>query len=194
MSVDRHVILWVYPRTNKLDEVMGLSILENSFGVFLRDKLEAYYNLFDEAPMACDYMAVYNQRSAAYALKKEFEYYAFENNEVILFTENVNFDTLNLEVLSAQIDATHYEMVSRNEDHMSSSIYLVYTVKEPVSASIAHKIKRFKYYKSFKWGLEGWLNVGLIVINESTGEGIANRYGKKEMKRLLNLYSKFKEN
>ncbi|MDK2866790.1 MAG: hypothetical protein PWP51_781 [Clostridiales bacterium] len=173
---------------------MGLTYTEISFGAYLRDKLEAYYNLFDEAPMACDFMAVYNQRNAAFALKKEFEYYAFENNEVILYTECDDMQSVDIDILSAQIDATHHEMVGRNEDHMSSSIYLVYTVKAFPDEEMIKKIKRFRYYKSFRWGLEGWLNVGLIVINEVSGEGISNRFGKKEMKRLLNLFGKFKQN
>lgn len=144
--------------------------------------------------MACDFMAVFNQRNSAYALKKDFEYYAFENNEVILFTACRDVTCIDVDMLTAQIDATHQEMVGRNEDHMSSSIYLVYTVKTPVDKEMTKRVKRFKYYKSFKWGLEGWLNVGLIVINEQTGEGIANRHGKKELKRLLNLFEHFRNN
>lgn len=167
---------------------------DTGFGAFLRNKLEAYYNLFDEAPMACDYMAVYNQRNAAYAIKKDFEYYAFENNEVVLFTACKDLSALDFDVLSAQIDATHHEMVGKNEDHMSSSIYLVYSVTEPIDKETEKLVKRFKYYKSFKWGLEGWLNVGLVVINETSGVGISNRYGKKELKRMMKLFEKYKEN
>jgi len=171
-----------------------LTDIEQDFSHYLKEKLSAYYNIFEEAPMACDFMAVFNQRNAAYALKKDFEYYAFENNEVILYTASANIENLDLDMLTAQIDATHHEMIERSEEHMSSSIYLVYTVTEPLSKDIMKRIKKFKYYKSFKWGLEGWLNVGLIVINQTTGESVSNRYGKKELERLLKLYKHYHNN
>jgi hypothetical protein len=171
-----------------------LTDTEHNFSHYLREKLSAYYNIFEEAPMACDFMAVFNQRNAAYALKKDFEYYAFENNEVILYTESKDIETLDFDMLTAQIDATHHEMIRKNDDHMSSSIYLVYTVTEPLSKEIIKSIKKFKYYKSFKWGLEGWLNVGLVVINQTSGEGVSNRYGKKELERLLKLYRHYHNN
>gem|GEM_PF-1120393 len=171
-----------------------MTYAEQNFKSYLKEKLSAYYNIFDEAPMACDFMAVFSQRNAAYALKKDFEYYAFENNEVILYTACSNLDALKIDMLTAQIDATHHEMVSRTDEHMSSTIYIVYTVTEPLTKEMIHKIKKFRYYKSFKWGLEGWLNVGLVVIDQTSGKGFSNRYGKKELGRLLKLYMHYHEN
>ncbi len=161
------------------------------FGPFLKESLSTYYDILSPQKCACDFIAKYNERNCAYAIKKEIEYYAFENNEVI-FYEKVN--TLTLDKVNAIKEVfykKHGEFVAASSDHMATSMYYVIEVDLPQHSEIIRAIKRFRFYKSFKFGLEGWVNGSIILIDTTTQKGFSNPFGKKELKRLLKLHGKF---
>ncbi|GAU75810.1 hypothetical protein [Fusibacter sp. 3D3] len=169
-------------------ETMARSI---GFGPFLKESLGTYYDILSSQKYACDFIARYNERNCAYALKKEMEYYAFENNEV-LFYEKVDELTLEkIEVIKDLFQKKHVDFVAESKDHMATSMYYVIEVDLPQHSEIISAIKRFRFYKSFKFGLEGWVNGSIILIDTTTQKGVSNPFGKKELKRLLKLHGKF---
>lgn len=161
------------------------------FGPFLKESLSAYYDIIAPKKCACDFVAKYNERNSAYAIIRENEYYAFENNEVI-FYERVNELTVDkIQTIKTFFESHHAEYVDLNKDHMATSLYYVIEVDLPQDNDIVRAIKKFKFYKSFKFGLEGWVNGSIILIDTTRQKGVSNAFGKKECKRLLKLHGKF---
>ena len=163
------------------------------FGPFLKESLSAYYDILSPKKGACDFIAKYNERNSAYALKKEIEYYAFENNEVIFYEKVNELDMAKIDEIKAMFQSKHKEYVASSKDHMATSMYYVIEVDLPQHSNIISAIKRFRFYKSFKFGLEGWVNGSIFLIDTTTQKGYSNPYGKKELKRLLKLHNKFLE-
>lgn len=155
----------------------------------LRRKLETYYNLEDNFFIAgkdFNFIARYNQRNSKYILHKKIELYAFENNEYILYKKlDKGFAEETLNEIKNLINNHYSQIIDVNDEHMSSTIIFIFETDLPTNKKLINSIKKFNFYKSFKFGLKGWINVGLVLINPDNKEGLSNKYAKKELKKIL---------
>ncbi|MCT4565812.1 MAG: hypothetical protein N4A68_16060 [Maledivibacter sp.] len=155
----------------------------------LRKKLEAYYNLENDISIGgkhFNFLACYNQRNSKYVVKKEMELYAFEYNEYIFYKKLENiFTHENLDAIKNLMSKHYDEVINVGEEHMSSVITFVFETEIPNDQKLIKAIERFKFYKSFKFGLNGWINVGIVLISPKDNKGLSNKYAKKELKKFL---------
>lgn len=155
----------------------------------LRGKLNRYYDFEDRKEVGSftiDFFAKYHQRNSKYVIKQSNEYYAFENNEFILFKRvNPPFTEESFNEIEQFFKEDAASLLSVNEDHMSSIVTVVIETTLPTDPSLIKKIKKFNYYKSFKFGFKGWLHGGLILINPLEQKGLSNKFSEKELKKFL---------
>ncbi len=155
----------------------------------LKYKFRHYYDITDSKKVGnilFDFVAIFNQRSAAYILQKSNEYYAFENNEYFLYKKldgKLNKDFL--VELKKFFEKDSKSIIPVHDEHMSSDITVILEAKIPEDEEIKNAIKNFKYYKSFMFGFKGWVNGGLVLIDPDENQGISNKYSKKTMNNLL---------
>jgi len=155
----------------------------------LKEKLNRYYDVTDAEVIGCfeaDFVARYHQRNINYVLKKSNELYAFENNEFVLFKKlEEPFSEKTLENLEAFFKNDAVELLSGDNDHMSSIVTVIFETDLPEDPALIKKIQKFTYYKSFMFGLKGWINGGLMLINPSDKRGLSNKYSRKELEKFL---------
>ena len=122
-----------------------------------------------------DLFAKSNTRNERYIATKKAVVYAFENNEYCLvkYFNDINNDSLDnfSEVLKNSIDV----FVKSNEEHMSSVITGVIVMDNLDDSEIIEKIKKYKYQKSFTFGLKGWVDVRLVLVDLSTESVISSK-------------------
>jgi exopolysaccharide biosynthesis protein len=160
--------------------------LENYIEI-LKKKLEKFYDLeenvlFDKTNF--DLVAIFNQKNARYFLLKELEYYSFDTNEYILYKKIDN--TINFTEFTNLLKNNLKDIVVVDKNHMSSIITILIEKSFPIDEETIKKIKKFKFHKSFRFGLEGWVNVRFMVIDTNLNKGYSNKFGKKELARFLN--------
>ena len=153
----------------------------------LKKKLEKFYDLeenvlFDKTNF--DLVAIFNQKNARYFLLKELEYYSFDTNEYILYKKIDN--TINFTEFTNLLKNNLKDIVVVDKNHMSSIITILIEKSFPIDEETIKKIKKFKFHKSFRFGLEGWVNVRFMVIDTNLNKGYSNKFGKKELARFLN--------
>lgn len=155
----------------------------------LRKKLETYYDLEDDFSIAgkpFDFLARYNQRNSKYVVKKNIELYAFEYNEYIFYKKlDKIFTYEDLNDVKNLITKHYDEVINVSEEHMTSVITFIFETEIPKDQKLIRSIEKFKLYKSFKFGLNGWINVGIVLINPEDNKGLSNKYAKKELKKFL---------
>ncbi len=155
---------------------------------FLETRLGAYFDLEHNYTLAKEefnLFASFNQRNAKYMLMKKLEIYSFSNNEYILYKNlDRKFELDDLVWLKNFLDSNIKEIVNTNTEHMSSLVTFIFTCDEPDSI-VEEKIKKFKYYKSFFLGLNGWVNVKIILINSVSKYGISNKLAKEDIKKFI---------
>ncbi len=155
----------------------------------LREKFGRFYDV--QGPvvignMNFQFIAKFNQRNARYILKKTNEYYAFENNEFVLYKRLDGPINENIMTSIEQFFNDHAEsLIQIDDEHMSSAVVLILETESEIDPALAGKIQKFKYYKSFMFGLKGWINGGLMLINPLDNKGLSNKYSKRELEKIL---------
>ncbi|WP_461207566.1 hypothetical protein [Clostridium sp. DL1XJH146] len=155
----------------------------------LKDSLDAYFNVDLDKEVynkKFDLYASFNQRNAKYMLVKNAEIYAFKTDEYVFyehFEETLKIS--DIETIKEFIESNINEMVHVDKEHMSSIFNFIITVDNGIDDETLKAIKKFKFHKSFKFGLNGWSDVRLMVIDLEKDELYSNRFAKKEGKRFL---------
>jgi hypothetical protein len=155
----------------------------------LRERLSRYYDITQTEQVGAvsfDLVARYNQRNAGYVIKKSNEYYAFENNEFILYKKlDKPFTEETLEAVELFFKEDAKKLLSVHDEHMSSVVTIIFETDLPIDEDLVRKIKKFSYYKSFMFGFKGWLHGGLMLINPEMSKGLSNKYSLKELDKFL---------
>lgn len=155
----------------------------------LINQLNAYYDIEENHAILDEtfsFLATFRQRNAKYVLHKKFEYYAFENNHYILFKRlEEGFSSKYMAQIDAWMKAGVNQLIDKEKEHMSSSITLVFETLLPTDPELVKAIKRYRYYQSFQWGIQGWVHGGLVLIEPDGNRGLSNKYSKKELKKFL---------
>ena len=150
-------------------------------------KLERYYNIEEKVTFESfnfDLMATYKQKNAKYLLLKDFEYCSFNNNEYI-FYKKMTDNPIDVQDLAVFLKNNHKEIVSLEKNHMSSLITFLIETSFPLDDQTIKAIEKFKFHKSFRFGLDGWVNAQLIVIDPEKEKGYTNAFAKKELEKYL---------
>lgn len=155
----------------------------------LKGSLEAYFNVTlnkEVINKKFDLFADFNSRNARYMLSKKAEIYAYKSNEYVFYNNietEINKDVLESmkNFLTENID----NIIEVDNEHMNSIINVVYTINGGITEEIKKKIKKFSFYKSFKFGFKGWVNTRLIVIDLRTNEIYTNKLARKDGKKFL---------
>lgn len=155
---------------------------------YLRGGLARYFDITDDYQIgnySFDFYANFNQHNARYLLSKQLEIYAYDAYEHI-FHKHLDrvFDASDMKWLNDFFKEHALGVVSQTSNHMSSTVTLIITCEMP-SKKLQKTIEKFKFYKSFAWGLKGWVNGKVILVDTQKNQGITNRYGKKDLHRFL---------
>lgn len=155
----------------------------------LKDSLDAYFNVTlnkEVINKKFDLFANFNSRNARYMLSKKAEIYAYKSNEYVFYN---NIETLidieTLESMKNFLSENVDNIIEIDNEHMSSLINVIYTVNGGITEEMKKKIKKFNFYKSYKFGFRGWVNTRLVVIDLSSNEIYTNKLARKEGKKFF---------
>ncbi|MBR1690353.1 MAG: hypothetical protein IJ713_06215 [Oscillibacter sp.] len=138
----------------------------------------AYYNVERETPAPpFTAEAVFHSHSEQYFLIKSARLAETESNEYVFFAEEERLDEARLRALAESAWQEGTSRVQPHEAHQSSDIILIALADrvEPEALALA---PRLKYYRSYRWGLQGWSHFRLIVVETATGRMACNRQGQ----------------
>lgn len=160
----------------------------NVYKDFLKEKLVRYFDIKED----CNYLgenfdlfATFKQRNARYMISKKMEIYSFEENEFIFYRKlNKRFIIDDLENIDSFINTNVDEIINISKDHMSSFITFILETELPIDSVTAKKIEKFKFYKSYMFGLKGWVNAKIMVINTKENQLVANKLGQRDVKKF----------
>ena len=164
-------------------------MISGNYEDFLVEKLRMFYDLnygYEIGNFQFDFFAKFNQRSSKYIVSKKIEFYAFKNNEYFFFKKfDTCFDGNYLNSLRKFLDENIHKITEIDHEHMSSVVTFIFEVNGDIPEDILLEVQNFKYYKSFMFGLKGWVNCGLMLINPLENQGISNKFSRKELDKFL---------
>lgn len=148
------------------------------------DKLSSNFDIkkneiLDE--ITYDFSGIYMEETSKYILSKEMIYDSFSSNETVLCKvfedEKILTDQ---SVLKKYIIKNLNFFRGKKENQMSSMITFIY-IGGHLSDTDKNNIKKFKFHRSFLFGIKGWINTKIIYIDILNKEIITNKMGRKDM-------------
>ncbi len=148
----------------------------------LEERLSYYYDIARDIcynNVDFDLYAHFYERDERYIGTKKTVIHSAEINQHLFIK---HFERLTQEGFDKLIQTAILagrDYVEAKDGHMSSLINMIMLVEEMPPDSLLKKIERYKYYKSFLWGIHGWVNVALVLVNIRNCKVVYNRRGRK---------------
>lgn len=160
---------------------------DKSYLEFLKDRLARYFDLYENVKydeMHFDLFAEFKQRNSRYMLSKRVEVYSFEENELLFYNKlNREIQAKDLDNIKNFLDLNLNKIINIENDHMSSIVTFIIHTDCEINDILKNKIKKSKYYKSFLFGLKGWVNCKIIVIDKDNNI-LTNKLGRKDKEKF----------
>ncbi|QXM06639.1 hypothetical protein [Crassaminicella indica] len=148
----------------------------------IEKKLKRHFDIerdYGYKDLQIDLYAKYHIRNEKYMATKKIPIYAFENHEYcfIKYLDLLTEEKLKkfIEILKLSVG----DFVHPHSEHMSSVITGVLVTDQEEDKKISNIVRKFKFHKSFAFGLKGWVDIRLILVHLGNGDIITNKKGKE---------------
>ncbi|HPX70281.1 MAG TPA: hypothetical protein PLO47_00930 [Bacillota bacterium] len=123
-------------------------------------------------------------RNSRYVGSKKIEMYASTIFEHMLYYKHEGeFLTKDFEKLEKTIIDNFDNLLEIDDVHMSSLITLIVEASG-VAEDLKDKIKKYKFKKTFSFGLKGWADIKLIVLDRSENVAYESKIARGDSKKL----------
>ncbi len=120
--------------------------------------------------------AEFHEHGEKYVLSKRAKLWEVSSNEYIFFDVVDRLTVAGLDELVAFMKGEALPAVVKpHANHMFSNLSLV-VVANAVDADVERAVRRIRFRKNFKWGLWGWSDLRVAVIDLANGQ--AGRMGR----------------
>lgn len=148
----------------------------------LENKLVHNFNIIKEVNLYdqfLDIFATLEVQNEKYFISRNLKLWRAENYEYVFIKSfnNLTFETFQQFITYLQKAITYF--VKPHPEHMESLVTGVLIVGEEPESQLQSQIKSFRYRKNFKFSLQGWSEIRLILVIPSSNKVIANKRGKE---------------
>lgn len=154
----------------------------NDYFDSMKVKLSANYDVYDNYELQnfhTDLYAHFYARNEKYIASKSATIYAYESNEHTFFKYFHEISQNDITLFVNQLKTSIDQLVDPHDEHMSTRINAVLVTEQPISSSLSKQIERFKYQKTFLFGLKGWVDICIILVNLKNQKVIASKKAKR---------------
>lgn len=155
----------------------------------LLDAHEAWYDVrrdYEFAGRTFPGYAEYHAESSQYVLVKRAKLWSAHTHEYLFF---VLVDTLDDEILRREYDFMTTQAIGKVDpepDHMTSYLSLV-ILAHTVSAPTRRLVAKTRFRKNLKWGLKGWVDLRLAVVDYGSQSVLTNQQGVQMRETLARV-------
>ena len=146
-----------------------------------------YYDIIREdvtPPFTAE--AVFHTHDTQYVLLKSAAISEAESHDYVFFATAENMDLADVTALDETAWNKGTERVKPYSSHRNSDVTLV-LLAEHITPEAMAAIKKFKHYKSYRFGFHGWSNYRVIALETSSGTLAHNRLGQSLKKLFRNI-------
>lgn len=148
----------------------------------MKKKLSGNYDVYDDFLLnntQTDLYAHFYARNERYFATKSATLYAYESNEHTFFKHHERVNTADItdfvNVLKESIDS----LVDPHDEHMSTRLNAVIVTDAQPSREVIQMVQSFKFQKTFFFGLKGWVDICVILVNLENGQVTTSKKAKK---------------
>jgi hypothetical protein len=156
----------------------------------IANKYTMYFNVYrnemlGEIPLV--FAAHYHRKDEKYLISKTIKIWGVENQQsVFAVAPSEPVHEAMIDAMQKNILAKVKEYVPHNEEHMSTVFIGVFLTDHPVSKNVIKKVRKLRNIKFLKFGLHGWIEMYIAVIDVANKQIYIHRKGKEFMKIFEN--------
>lgn len=148
----------------------------------MANRYVAYYDVYrnesiGNTPLA--FKAVYKRRDERYLMTKTIKVWGVENQQVV-FVAASDTPVSREFVYQFQQDMTERvnQFAGQHKEHMSTILLGVIVTDQPVSEEVKKEVKKYRKLKWIRYGLHGWAELYLAVVDLTTGSVFSHAKGQ----------------
>ena len=122
--------------------------------------------------------AVFHSHDEQYFFTRSAVIAESESHEHIFFSLEKDLNLDKLRNLARIAWETGLERVKPHAHHRNSDIALIILTDRAAPDITGQAVKKIKYYKSYRWGFQGWSHFRLVIRDAATGNIFYNTQGR----------------
>lgn len=134
-----------------------------------------------------DFAAYYSITNSRYFAMQSLQYYSFSNYENVYFKSYDRFSITDFNDLQEFAKNYMESFTPSGEGHMETAVTLIVVSKEKVDQLLRSAFRRLNPDKSFRFGLDGWIKIKLLLLEEENKSITTNRYARKDKTSLQKI-------
>ncbi|WP_202080941.1 hypothetical protein [Caldalkalibacillus salinus] len=142
-----------------------------------------YFDVYRNATVGShpvDALAVYKRRDEKYLMSKTIKVWGVENQQCVFITEAQEPLTETfITQLQSDVKDNIEAYIPDSQEHMSTSVLTVIVTEHDVDPALVKGVMRYRKLKFFKYGLHGWAELYLSIINLKNESVYIHRKGRK---------------
>lgn len=147
------------------------------FDVYRHDRLGSI-------PLA--FSAHFKRRDEKYLVTKTIKVWSMENDQHVYVTSLDRLVTVqDIENFKQELLKIAQEQSPDRPEHMSTVHTGVIVTNEPVSQEVKRSVKKFRKLKFIKYGLHGWYEIFIGVVDTQNREAYIHSKGKEFIKPFI---------
>lgn len=171
-----------------------------ALSTFVNDLTNQYTRYFDVYrdqqidgwPIA--FYAVHHRRDERYMLSKKIKVYGIENQELAFTTVCESAPTLpQVQDFKQMLERQYERHIDAHEEHMSTVVYGIIVTEEDLTEDVAKEVKKYRKLKFLKFGLHGWIEYYIIVVNPHTKRVWVHKKGEMFTKSIQQIFERERE-
>ena len=169
-------------------------------GQEIRDRLLHSYESYDIVKPSevnghtYDACASYHESGAKYVLSKKAELWRISCHEHAYFKAVEELNDQDVETFLTDLTEWIEPKVVRegkevpDTDHMYTLVTGIFFADKPVADSVKKKIRKYKYYKNYRFSLRGYCQVRLLVFDTAEQKVFGNRAAWELVKGYAKMF------
>lgn len=152
---------------NEIGRCLYLAINRESFLSKLSDSYERYYDIIEgdlDSGLPLLFFADFHARDEGYVLVKSAKIWALESNEYVYVFTAPRFTAEEAKSCLDFALADGEPRIKPHKEHKDSYIIAIF-IADVIDADAEKEIKRRRFDKSFKLGVEGWAGLKTAAVN-----------------------------
>ncbi|WP_209123270.1 hypothetical protein [Alkalihalobacillus sp. BA299] len=162
--------------------------ISNEFVNQLVEKYSRHFNVYKKKKLGCiplSFYAEYLRRDEKYFLTKSIPIWGVNNQQfVFVWTKETKVVEEDIQTFATELLKNSASYVPSHSEHMSSVLLGVILTNKPLENAVIKEVKKFRKVKFLKFGMNGWIEYYIGLVNVDEKKVYVNRKGREYMQHF----------
>lgn len=139
-----------------------------SFAHKLANKYTVFFDVYRDEKLgkfSLPFFAIYRRRDERYMISKKIKVYGVENQHIVFASICEELTTAFVREFQQTIEQNISRYIPGDDEHMSTIVLGIVITNQDVDDKTLKEVKRYRKLKFLKFGLHGWVEMYVVLVN-----------------------------